>query len=86
MLSLFVIKEFGLDKQAVPTLDWLSKYIGLEEELIAKIPPFLDFLTTPFQDYHDAAKNYLLTLGILAEMQRPKTCEYYWTKQEPDAG
>lgn len=84
MLSLFVIKEFGLDKQAIPTLAWLRRYIELEEGLISRIPPFLDFLVAPFQDYHDAAKNYLLTLEILAELQRPPTCQYYWDKAGPE--
>ena len=80
MLSLFIIKEFGLEKQALPTIEWLSKYVNLEQALIDQIPQILDFLTTPFQDYHNSAVNYLLTLEILAEMQRPPTCEYYWAK------
>ena len=83
MLSLFIIKEFGLDKAAVPTLQWLRTYIEIEEGYLAQIPAFLSYLATPFQDYHDAAKNYLLTLEILVELQRPPTCEYYWEKGDP---
>jgi len=82
MLSLFVIKEFGLDKQAVPTLDWLRRYIEIEEGLLSQIPEFLEFLVTPFTDYHESAKVYLKILEILAEAQRPPGCEYYWKKEE----
>ncbi len=80
-LSLFIIKEFGLDKQAVPTLDYLRGYLEWEETLLSQIPFFLDFLVTPFTDYHEAAKTYLLILDILSEQQRPRTCEYYWNKE-----
>jgi hypothetical protein len=77
-LSLFIIKEFGLDKQAVPTLDALQGYLNIEGWLITQIPPFLSFLVTPWRDYHNAAKIYLRILEILAELQRPLTCERYW--------
>ena len=81
-LSLFIIKEYGLEKQAVPVLDALRGYLEIEEALLSQIPPFLDFLVFPFTDYHEAAKTYLLILEILAESQRPPTCEYYWKKGE----
>jgi len=77
-LSLFIIKEFGLDRQAVPTLNAMRSYLELEETLLAQIPGFLDFLVTPFTDYHEAATLYLQIIDILAELQRPLTCEYYW--------
>jgi len=83
-LSLFIIKEFGLDKQAAPTLDYLRGYLDVEEKLISNIPPFLEFLVTPFTDYHNAAKTYLEILGILAEAQRPPTCQIYWEKGDPE--
>jgi len=79
-LSLFVIKEFGLDKQAVPTLNYMRSYLETEEKLLSQIPPFLDFLSAPFTDYHEAAKVYLDILDILAESQRPRGCAYYWEK------
>jgi len=81
MLSLFVIKEFGLDRQAVPTLDALRGYLEIEERLLEDIPPFLAFILTPFTDYHIAARTSLEIVDILAEMQRPRTCEYYWPKE-----
>ena len=71
MLSLFIIKEFGLEKQAVPTLNFMRTYLETEEKLLSQIPPFLEFLVMPFTDYHEAAKTYLLILDILAEKQRP---------------
>jgi len=80
-LSLFVIKEFGLDKQAVPTLDAMRSYLDLEETLLSQIPEFLEFLVMPFTDYHEAAKTYLVILDILAESQRPPTCQFYWEKE-----
>jgi len=82
MLSLFIIKEFGLERQAVPTLNWLRRYLDIEEGLLSQIPDFLDFLTMPFTDYHDAAKLYLQILDILSEAQRPRTCQFYWEEGE----
>jgi len=79
-LSLFIIKEFGLEKQAVPTINFMRGYLEREEALIAQIPPFLDFLVMPFTDYHDANMAYLEILDGLAEKQRPRGCEYYWKK------
>jgi len=81
-LSLFIIKEFGLDKQAVPTLQWLRGYLDIEEQLLGQLPDYLEFLLTPFTDYHDAAKCFLEIVDGLAEKQRPPTCEYYWKKGE----
>lgn len=80
-LSLFIIKEFGLDKQAVPTLDAMRGYLQLEETLLSQIPDFLEFLVMPFTDYHEAAKTYLVILDALAESQRPPTCQFYWDKE-----
>jgi hypothetical protein len=81
-LALFVIKEFGLDRQAVPTLNLLRGYLELEEKLLADLPPYLEFLLAPFTDYHEAAKTFLRIIDILSEAQRPRTCEYYWKKGE----
>lgn len=81
-LSLFIIKEFGLDKQAVPTLNALRGYLEIEEHLLTQIPDFLKFLSMPFQDYHDAATAYLAIVDGLAEKQRPLTCQFYWEKGE----
>ena len=77
-LSLFVIKEFGLDRQAVPTLDAMRGYLDMEEALISQIPDFLGFLVAPFTDYHESAKLYLQIIDLLAESQRPRGCNYYW--------
>ncbi len=81
-LSLFIIKEFGLDKQAAPTMGYMRSYLDWEETLLSQIPPFLDFLVIPFTDYHEAGKTYLQILDILAESQRPPACDYYWKKGE----
>jgi len=77
-LSLFIIKEFGLDKQAAPTLDALRGYLEVEEWLLTKINPFLGFLVAPFTDYHNAACRYLEIVDILAKLQRPLACQVYW--------
>jgi len=81
-LSLFIIKEFGLDKQAAPTLKFMRSYLATEEVLLTQIPDYLAFLVTPFQDYHDAATAFLEIVDGLAQKQRPPTCEYYWEKGE----
>lgn len=80
-LSLFIIKEFGLERQAVPTLAWLRRYVDIEEEFIAQIPPYFEWLVFPITDYHLAAKTFLQILDALSELQRPRTCEFYWQKE-----
>ena len=82
MLSLFIIKEFGLEKQAVPTLNAMRGYLEVEERLLSQIPDVLAFLVQPFTDYHESAKLYLEILDILSESQRPRGCEYYWEEEE----
>ncbi|MBA7604694.1 hypothetical protein ES703_11820 [subsurface metagenome] len=82
MLSLFIIKEFGLEGQAVPTLNAMRGYLNVEERLLSQIPEFLEFLVAPFTDYHESAKTYLLILDILSEMQQPRTCQFYWEEGE----
>ena len=81
-LSLFIIKEFGLEKQAAPTLTAMRWYLDREEALLSQIPDFLAFLLMPFTDFHEAAKTFLQIIDILAEMQRPPTCDLYWKKGE----
>lgn len=80
-LSLFIIKSFGLEKGAVPTITYMANYLQVEEQLLAMIPPFLSFLILPFTDYHDAGVCYLKILEILSELQRPLTCNFYWKKE-----
>jgi len=81
-LSLFVIKEFGLEKAAVPTMNAMRTYLDIEERLIAQLPGYLAFLLTPFTDYADAARCYLEIIDGLSILQRPRTCSYYWKKGE----
>jgi len=80
-LSLFIIKEFGLDGQAVPTLNFMRSYLATEGLLLSQIPDFLEFLIQPFTDYHNAATLYVEVLDILAEAQLPRSCQYYWEKE-----
>lgn len=80
-LSLFVIKQFGLEGQAVPTLNMLRGYLELEQQLLDSIPPPLDFLVFPFNDFHLAATCFLEIVDILAEKQAPTTCDLYWYKE-----
>jgi len=82
-LSLFIIKEFGLEGGAVPTMNWMRHALTLEEQLIGQIPLILSWLRYVIYDYHNANLVYLQILEILAESQRPSTCEYYWNKESP---
>lgn len=82
LLSLFVIKEFGLEGAAVPTMNFLRGYLAIEEELLTKIPITLPAIVQPFIDYHEASKLALQIFDILSESQRPRACHYYWTKGE----
>lgn len=82
MLSLFIIKEFGLEGQAVPTLNALRGYLDREEALLAQIPPIISFIFTPFNDYHQASKTCVEIIDILAEMQQHRECTKYWKKGE----
>lgn len=80
-LALFIIKEFGLEGGAVPTLNRLRTYLAIEEALLEQIPPYLQFLILPFTDYHNASMCYMGILEELAKKQRPPTCQFYWEKQ-----
>jgi len=77
-LSLFIIKQFGLEGQAIPTLNFLRGYLIQEQYLIDSLSPPLDFLAFPFKDFHLAASTFLKIVDILAEAQAPTTCELYW--------
>lgn len=84
-LSLFVIKEFGLEYQAIPTINLMKGYLVIEQDLINRLPPFLAFLFSPFIDWHDACQTYVNILDILAEHQKDAeydTCEFYWKEGE----
>ena len=82
-LSLFIIKEFGLERQAVPVINAMRGYLAIEGNLITQLPPFLAFLLTPFTDYHLSATTFLEILDILSEKQRPRGCAYYWKEGVP---
>jgi hypothetical protein len=80
-LSLFVIKEFGLEGQAIPTMTLLRAYLDIEGDLLSRLPPFLAFLFSPYLDYHNSSVTFLAIVDILAEHQRDAesdTCEFYW--------
>lgn len=80
-LSLFIIKEFGLDKGAKPTIAYMQSYLAVEEYLITQIPLFMTWLIQPAIDYHDANVTYLKILEALADSQRPAACQFYWDKE-----
>ncbi len=82
-LALFIIKEFGLEGQAVPVMNAMRGYLEVEEEIISRLPPFLSFLLTPVTDYHDANVLYLEIIDMLALQQRPRSCQYYWQEGTP---
>lgn len=77
-LSLFVIKEFGLERQGKPTLEFLRKYLDIEEDMLSLVPPGLDWVFTIFSDYHESAKTYLAILDDMVELQCPSQCSFYW--------
>lgn len=81
-LALFIIKEFGLQGQARPTMEYLRKYLEVEESILAATPKELKVFLSPWIDHHDAGVTYLQILDILAEDEFPPTCEYYWQKGE----
>lgn len=83
-LSLFIIKEFGLEGGALPTLTFLRGYLAVEERLLENIPPFLFFLILPFTDYHEASKCYVSIIEELAEKQSPQSCATIWGKGESE--
>lgn len=80
-LSLFIIKEFGLERGAKPTLDFMKGYLAVEEQLIQDIPLIMNWYVRPVTDYHDANVIYTQILEILAEAQRPSACQFYWDKE-----
>jgi len=78
MLSLFIIKEFGLEGQAVPALEHLRTYLEIEEKTLGELPEYQAYFMQPFQDYHEAAKAVLEIVDILSELQQPRACSKYW--------
>lgn len=79
-LSLFIIKSYGLDRQAAPTLKYLKAAIDTLEGQIARLKSPLGFLTQPFIDYAGSAVVSMHIIEILKEIQRPPGCELYWGK------
>lgn len=84
-LSLFIIKEFGLHGSALPTLDYLRKYLDIEEGIIDALPDYLEVFMSPWTDHHKAGVTYLKILDLLAESEYPTecdpkatVCQFYW--------
>lgn len=81
-LSLFIIKEFGLQGQAVPTLRRMKQYLVIEEAILSRAPKELEVFLWAFTDYHEASQTYVTILEIMSEEEFPDTCEFYWKKGE----
>lgn len=77
-LSLFIIKDIGLEGRGRQHLEMLKGYLDIEAALLAGIPGYLEFLFLPFLDYHDAGKTYVAILEDLVEYQDPANCSWYW--------
>lgn len=77
-LSLFVIKEFGLEKHGKVTCEFLRYYLEVEEEMLSRVPDWLEWAFIIFQDYHDSAVVYLDILDDMVEIQQPSKCQWYW--------
>jgi len=80
-LSLFIVKEFGLQPHARYTIDLLRRYLEIEAAMIPELPPVLNWLVRPWQDHNAAGQTYLDILEILAEQEFPAKCEFYWPKE-----
>lgn len=77
-LSLFIIKEFGLDHLGRAHLDMLRNYVEIEGAMIDTIPDFLEWMVWPWLDHYEATKTYVAILDDLVEYQDPANCSYYW--------
>lgn len=79
-LSLFIVKEFGLQPHALELIERLESYLEIEASWIPKLVFPLSFLVRPWQDHNKAGRTYLTILKLLAESEFPATCEFYWPK------
>lgn len=77
-LSLFIIKDYGLDWLGRDHIEMLKTYLTIEQAMIDTIPDDLQFFIWPFMDHHDAGETYVSVLEDLVELQDPANCSYYW--------
>lgn len=79
-LSLFIVKEFGLQPHALETIERLRGYLDIEASMINKLKiPFLYWIR-PWQDHNKAGRTFLSILEILAESEFPGSCQWYWNQ------
>lgn len=79
-LSLFIIKDIGLEGRGRQHVEMLKTYLEIEAGLLSLIPDWLEFLVYPFMDYHDAGETFVAILEDLVEYQDPANCLYYWDR------
>jgi len=84
-LSLFIIKEFGLTRQALPTLNFMRNYLDVEKAIIDSTPKELKVFLAPFIDFHEANVTFVKIIDILAKYEFPTecdpegaVCQFYW--------
>jgi len=81
-LALFVdlsgLEQFSCLRDA----NILRAYLPIEEALINALPPIIQFVASPFIDYHNAAKTFLEITDRLCFAKKEQSCTLMWEKQE----
>ena len=85
-LSLFIDLS-GLDQEScMRDLGTLRGYLPIEEHLIQSLPPFLQWLASPFIDYHKANVCFLAIAEALCRAKGELYCQTIWeTYEEQEA-
>ena len=81
-LSLFIIKSYGLDRQAADCLRWLRKGLRLMGGEIERVPWLISWIAAPYLDYVQSGETFIKIIDILKDLQRPPGCELYWGKED----
>ncbi len=81
-LALFIDLSGMGQESCSRELSFLASYLPIEEELLSKIPFFLDFITRPFEDYHLAAVCFYETAKELCQQKGELQCQGIWETNE----
>jgi hypothetical protein len=79
-LALFIDLSGLEPPSAVRDVEFLRRYLEVEERLIQNIPPIIAFITSPFIDYHNANCVFLDICDQLQLSRRELTCAAIWEK------
>ena len=81
-LALFIDLSGLFQYSCLRDCNILRAYLPIEEALINQLPPIIQFVASPFIDYHNAATTFLEITDRLCYAKQEQVCESIWEKQE----